>query len=217
MGGGGGERARLRTLVGVGGGGARLRMLVGGGGKGEPNFSQDVNWSKSSPPPTTSRLHSVPNNDISHNKTDHIAKLRIELKSILLAKSLNWYICDLVFTVSRRHWRKMWVDCLGGGGRMGRKGYVGPLRKLLGDLAPPSSSPPPPRSYAYVNLKLQRRIRYFKFEWSCWNDNKYCDKTLDAQVDPHLCIWRESARALTHVWKQIISKICHKEKKNRRW
>ena len=95
------------------GGGARLRILVGG--KGEPNFSQDVNWSKSSPPPpTTSRLQSVPNNDISHNKTDHIAKLRIELKSILLAKSLNWYICDLVFTVSRRHWRKMWVDCWGG-------------------------------------------------------------------------------------------------------
>ena len=155
----------------------------------------------------------MPNNDISHNKTDHKAKLRIELKSILLAKPLNWYIsfCDLVFTVSHRHWRKMWVDYLGWGvGGEGAQRICWPPFKLLGDLVPL-----PPRSYAYVNLKLQRRIRYFKFEWSCWNDNKYCDKTLDAQVGPHLCIWRESARALTHVWKQIISIICHKEKKQK--
>ena len=36
-------------------------------------------------------------------------------------------------------------------------------------------------------------------------------KTVDPQVGPHLCIWRESVRALTHVRKQIISMICHKE------
>ena len=55
-------------------------------------------------------------------KTDKIAKLRIELKSILLEipsnkikiHILNWYICDLVFTVSHRHRRKMWVDYWGG-------------------------------------------------------------------------------------------------------
>ena len=37
--------------------------------------------------------------------------------------------------------------------------------------------------------------------------------TVDAQVGPRLWIWRESARALTHVRKQIISMICRKEKK----
>ena len=82
-------------------------------------------------------------------------------------------------------------------------------------------SPPPPRFYAYVNLKFQRRIKFHLpapppflrlFEWSCWNNKKYCDKTVDAQVVPHLCIWRESARALTHVRKQIMSMICHKKK-----
>ena len=45
-------------------------------------------------------------------KIVNIAKLRIELKSILLKipsnkiKSvyiLNWYICDIVFTISHRH------------------------------------------------------------------------------------------------------------------
>ena len=82
----------------------------------------------------------------------------------------------------------------------GAKDMLASLQNYWGEL-----SPPPPCSYAYVNLRLQGRIRYFK--------KKYCDKTVDAQIGPHLCIWRESARALTHVRKQIISMICHKEKK----
>ena len=97
---GGGARARLRALGG-GGGGKGENIGGGGGARGNQTFRWMLTDRRA--PPTTSRLQSVPNNDISHNKTDHIAKLRIELKSILLAKPLNWYICDLVFTVSHRH------------------------------------------------------------------------------------------------------------------
>ena len=58
-------------------------------------------------------------------KTDNIAKLRIELKSILLETPSNkikvhisnWYICDLVFTVSTKHRRKMWDDYWGRGAK----------------------------------------------------------------------------------------------------
>ena len=78
---------------------------------------------------------------------------------------------------------------------MGRKGYVGPLPKLLGDLAPllPTSVPTP------------MLILSFKEESDISSLNGHVEMTtntvirLDAQVDPHLCIWRESARALTHV------------------
>ena len=64
-----------------------------------------------------------------------------------------------------------------------------------------------------LNLKLQRRIRYFNFECSCWNNNKYFDKTVDAQVGPHLCTWRELALALKHVKDgKTISIVYHKEK-----
>ena len=42
--------------------------------------------------------------------------------------------------------------------------------------------------------------------------SKYCDKTVNAQAGSHVCIWRESARALTHVLKHTVSIGYHKEK-----
>ena len=79
----------------------------GKGGGGGANFSLAVNWSE--PPP-----HSVPNNYISHIKnfkTDSIANLRIQLKSLLLEMRSNkikgTYIkfvhLSSSFTVSHRH------------------------------------------------------------------------------------------------------------------
>ena len=72
-------------------------------------------------------------------KFDNISKLRIELKGILLRIPSNkvkdiyitfnpsaWYICDLLFTVSRRHWRKLWMDY------SGAKGYFAPPSKIIG-------------------------------------------------------------------------------------
>ena len=44
-------------------------------------------------------------------------------------------------------------------------------------------------------------------------NSKYCDKTVNAQAGSHMCIWRESARALTHVLKHTVSIGYHKEKK----
>ena len=46
-------------------------------------------------------------------------------------------------------------------------------------------------------------------------NSKYCDKTVNAQAGSHVCIWRESARALTHVLKHTVSKGYHKEKKKK--
>ena len=43
-------------------------------------------------------------------------------------------------------------------------------------------------------------------------NSKYCDKTVNAQAGSHVCIWRESARALTHVLKHTVSIGYHKEK-----
>ena len=44
-------------------------------------------------------------------------------------------------------------------------------------------------------------------------NSKYCDKTVNTQAGSHVCIWRESARALTHVLKHTVSIGYHKEKK----
>ena len=44
----------------------------------------------------------------------------------------------------------------GGGGGEGRKGYVGPLPKLLGDLAPPS--PPVPTPMLILSFKEESDI-----------------------------------------------------------
>ena len=38
-------------------------------------------------------------------------------------------------------------------------------------------------------------------------------KTVNAQACSHVCIWRESARALTHVLKHTVSIDYHKEKR----
>ena len=81
-------------VLNIGGRGASLRIFGGGGGGG--GGGQTFRWLLTNrraspapppPPPTpapaSSRLQSVPNNYISHIKTDNIAKLRIELKRIL--------------------------------------------------------------------------------------------------------------------------------------
>ena len=47
-------------------------------------------------------------------------------------------------------------------------------------------------------------------------NSKYCDKTVNAQAGSHVCIWRESARALTHVLKHTVSIGYHKEKKRKK-
>ena len=71
-------------FIGVG----RFRILWGGwGGEGG---GQTFRWLLTDPrAPHLSRLQSVPNNYISHINTDYITKLRIELKSILLAIPSN--------------------------------------------------------------------------------------------------------------------------------
>ena len=75
------------------GGGGKVQNIGGGqgGGGGSPNQCQIITFLTL--------------------KSDNVAKLRIELKSIRLeilqikqkVHILNGYICDLVFTVSHRH------------------------------------------------------------------------------------------------------------------
>ena len=53
---------------------------------------------------------------------------------------------------------------------------------------------------------------YLAFSQACTND-KYYDKTAHAQTGPHVCIWRESARALTCVRSKLFLKyMYHKER-----
>ena len=46
---------------------------------------------------------------------------------------------------------------------------------------------------------------YLAFRQACTND-KYYDKTVHAQTDPHVCIWRESAGA-SRMQKQTFSVV----------
>ena len=84
--------------------GARFRILGGGGGGGELFAGCKL---IRAPAPIHCQIITF-----LILKIVNIAKLRIELKSILLKipsnkiKSvyiLNWYICDIVFTISHRH------------------------------------------------------------------------------------------------------------------
>ena len=108
------------------------------------------------PPPP----QSVPNNYISHTfltlKTDNIAKLRIELKSILLETPSNKikgtyiYKCKLVLLWSSFYFftgiegKCGWI-IEGGGG----KGYVAPHPKLLVPPDPPDPPLPTPICLIY--------------------------------------------------------------------
>ena len=94
------------------GGGARFRIL-GGGAKGGGKLFGGCKLIEA-PAPNTRQIFTFLT-----QKTDNIAKLRIELKSTLLEIPSNkingTYIIKLVhlrasFTVSHGHRQKMWVD-----------------------------------------------------------------------------------------------------------
>ena len=104
------HRRRKVLNIGGGGGGGRgggkVQNIGGGGGGGRRGPKLSANCKLIGAP--------APNHwqiiIFLTLKTDNIAKLRIELKSILLeipsnkkmVHILNWYIYDLVFTVSDR-------------------------------------------------------------------------------------------------------------------
>ena len=86
------------------------------------------------------------------------------------------------------------MDYWGGGGD-GAQRICWPPSKITGGPCPPPPHPVP----------TPMLILSFKEESDISSLNGHVEMTtntvirLDAQVDPHLCIWRESARALTHV------------------
>ena len=126
-------------------------------------------------PPTTSRLQSVPNNDISHNKTDHTAKLRIELKSILLAKPLksgtfHFVIQFLLFHTDIEGKCECVSGLLGVGGK-GAKDMLAPFQNYWGDLAPL------PRCYATLMLILS-----FKEELDISSLNGHAEMTTNTVI-----------------------------------
>ena len=106
-------------------------------------------------------------------RSDIIENSRIELRGIVLPVPSNQskvaFIIILPFNlvylwffpVSRRNWRKRWVDYWGGG----PKGMLAPPLKLLGGAWPPC--PPPPSSYAYDRI-LKPISGIFLNSWEPW-------------------------------------------------
>ena len=95
---------RRRKVLNIVGGGVRI-LVGGGGGQGGGKLFAGCKLI-GAPAPNQCQIITFLT-----LKTDNIANLRIKLKSILLEIPLNkikvhisnWYICDLVFSVSHRH------------------------------------------------------------------------------------------------------------------